>query len=69
MKRLALILLLAGCDAPPDIGPVDRSGSDPVLLPLDQLNARAGSAISGPQTAADLDARAAALRARAAALR
>ncbi|WP_136683844.1 hypothetical protein [Falsirhodobacter xinxiangensis] len=69
MKRLALILLLAGCDAPPDIGAVDSSGPDPVLLPLDQLNARAGGDLSGPQTASDLDARAAALRARAAALR
>ncbi|MDH2325484.1 hypothetical protein QCN27_01245 [Cereibacter sp. SYSU M97828] len=69
MKRIALILLLAGCDAPPDIGPVDGSGPDPVLLPLDHLNAQAGSAISGPETAQTLDARAAALRARAAALR
>lgn len=69
MKRLFLILLLAGCDAPPDIGPVDGSGPDPVLLPLNQLNVRAGSAISGPDTAQNLDARAAALRARAAALR
>ncbi len=69
MKRLALVLLLAACDAPPDVGPIATDGPAPQLAPLDQLNAQAGAARSGPETAQSLDARGAALRARAAALR
>ena len=69
MKRLVLILALAGCEPAPDLGPVADSGPAPAQLPLDEVNARAGTARSDAATAASLDARGEALRARAAALR
>lgn len=72
-RRAALIagLALAACSPPPDLpgraAPV--TGPAPVLVPLDGILAQADA--PGPDAAAtaEVDARAAALRARAAGLR
>ncbi|WP_128254486.1 hypothetical protein [Falsirhodobacter deserti] len=69
MKAIALLLLLAACGPRPDIPAPTDEGPAPVLLPQEKIDARIGKNLTGPETASDLDARAAALRARAAQLR
>lgn len=71
MKPVAILLLvlLAACDARPDIPLAPDTGPAPTLLPQEQIDARIGANLTDPSTQTALQARAAALKARAAGLR
>jgi hypothetical protein len=67
---VALSALLSACSETPDTGPHPTiSGPAPVILPLDQLIAEAGTGGTSASTGDALTARAAALQTRAAVLR
>lgn len=72
MRALALALLTAACAAFPEVDRAERNivqGPLPVLLPTDDLLARAAGSYGAEAAGNTLAARAAALRLRAARLR